>query len=276
MLNYDGTDANYLLDMLDNNENDVQKVTEMLASFGYKQNDEIHMVTKISETAVREAKAKLAVPRPSTLSIRRGRHKTVQEQEEVRRIMLTEFGDHDIVLINQALEATGFDVDLSRQLLATMTPHNSPKYLVRTLLDEKEAKEGKCLVTRFVQTRSTLQDLMGVPARQVAGVEVAETCDKSTSTKEDGIIIPKGHRPLASGPNPENHHGPSCQRVCERVEVCPKIAPLKQGVAPKREPRSWTPHKSLAQGSRQEFGQLRITEHLVRLKEQQVDDEDDW
>lgn len=275
MLNYDGTDANYLLDMLDNHENDVQKVTELLQSFGYKQNQEIHMVTKISETAVREAKAKLAVPRPTTLHIKRSRHKTVQEQEEVRRIMLAEFGEHDIVLINTALEATGFDVDLSRQLLKTMTPHNSIKYLFRTLLKDKQEKGGKCMVTRFVQTRCALQDLMGLPTRQPISVVAPETCEKSTCTREDGIITARKQRHLANGPDPVNCRGPSGQRVSDRVELCKKSQLVERKVAPKTKVKPWAPHKSLAKGSRQEFGQLRITDHLIRLKEQEVDD-DDW
>ena len=137
----------------------------------------------------------------------------------VRKHLCQIFASTDVALVNTALEACAFDVELAQEFLLAMTPQDSDKYFVRTLPD-KCTPTVRILTSRLVQTNENFQDFFGTPMLREQIDEQHEKpyrywlkfiwilyCnhwillrnDKSTWTKEDRVIVKTVHK-LAQGP----------------------------------------------------------------------------
>lgn len=78
----------------------------------------------------------------------------------VRKQIVEQFPDVDIMLINAALESTNYDAQLTVNLLDSMTPQTSEKYFDYSLQD-KLVIEKKIRISRQVQTNSSFEDFFG-------------------------------------------------------------------------------------------------------------------
>ncbi|OTF82623.1 hypothetical protein BLA29_005028 [Euroglyphus maynei] len=216
-----------LLDLLFQNEFDASRVIKHLKLIGHEHSEFIEIkMSKLSETALlKEANERLQAPRPKSLIFKDKYHPNLWEQEDIRKNLIKMYPSVDIFLVNWALEATRFDIKLASTFLDTMTPQDDEKYLIRTLPDKIEPKLS-ILVSRQVQTNSLTQDLFGRliivetfdEDQEFEKQDDEKMLDKSTWTKEDGIIIPTVCK-LAHGPDEENQKGPDANnRITKRNE----------------------------------------------------------
>lgn len=78
----------------------------------------------------------------------------------VRKVLVSRNPTIDLVLINSALEASNYDIDLAAAFIVSMTPQDSEKYFRKTLVD-KEKIPQTILVSRETQTGYNVEDLFG-------------------------------------------------------------------------------------------------------------------
>lgn len=127
------------------------------------------------------------------------------------------FPNVDDVLVDFAIECSGYDEDRAILFLSSMTPQDSDAYLPKG--PPSHWHPDVTAPTVATQTGEFISVVPGSPVK-IATQKVREkdkeeqtvdTCDVATWTKEDGIIQPPSKPLTAVKANPENKQGKKYQ-----------------------------------------------------------------